>query len=85
MVAITGDDAMFASFQAHAADIGAAIQATTQLSKPIGDIVAQTGATFSSVSAAGLACVGSQVDAVASIKANISVSVSASATVSSGT
>ena len=75
---------MFASFQAHSADIGAAIQATTQLAMPIQAVVAETATTIGSVSAAGVTCITSQATAITSIKANLSVSVSASATVSTG-
>jgi len=75
---------MFASFQAHAADIGAALQATTQLSSSIKTVVQETATTIGNVSAAGLTCITSQTTAITNIQANINVSVSASATVSTG-
>lgn len=83
-IAITGDSALLASFQAHSADIGAAIQATGQLATTIGNVVGETATTIGNVSAAGVTCVAAQADALVSIKANIQVSVSASATVTSG-
>jgi hypothetical protein len=85
---IEGDSALYSTFQNHLADIGKAINDTTELSSLIlgtNGIAAQTESVFSAIGdigAAGIACVGSQVQAVGNIKASVTVSVSASATVS---
>jgi hypothetical protein len=78
---ISGDSALFTSFNNHIADLGAAMQATAALAPTIGNVAGQGVSTFGSVTAAGAACFTSQASTVLNIQASISVSVSASATV----
>jgi hypothetical protein len=80
-IAVTGDAQLFASFNKHADDLGAALQATVALKDPIAAVVAQGASTFASVSVAGGECIVAQASLVSSIQVNIQVSVSASATV----
>jgi hypothetical protein len=80
-IVVTGDDALFTSFQTRQAELGAALQATLQLKDPIASVASQTVTTFGSVTAAGAGCVTSQLSLAANVQASITVSVSASASV----
>jgi len=82
---IEGNAQLYTSFQTHLTDIGSAFNDTLALKGLIGNVVNQTGSTFSAigdVGAAGLACIGSEVQVASNVQASVSVSVSASATVS---
>lgn len=84
-VIITGDDALYGSFQSHLTDIGTAYNLTVALKDPIAKTAAKTADTFTAignVGAAGITCIASQTPTVLSVNASISVSVSAQATVS---
>ncbi len=88
--AVEGDDKLFASFQAHLADIGKAFSDTLELKDLLigsGGIASQTESTFSAIGdigTAGASCIAMQASVISSAQASISVSVSASATVSGG-
>jgi hypothetical protein len=86
-VTVTGDDKLYASYQAHLNDIGTAINLTTAIATPIGNLAKKGAATFSAIGdigVAGATCAAAQTSVIANVQASVSVSVSASASVSSG-
>jgi hypothetical protein len=87
-VTITGDDALYASYQAHLNDIGIAVNLTAAIKDPIAQLAGKTVDTFAAigdVGVAGASCVASQATVIANVQASISVSVSASASVTGKT
>jgi hypothetical protein len=87
VVAITGDDALYASYQARLSELGNAVNLTAAIQGPIGTLAGKTVDTFSAIGdigASGASCVAAQLQVISSVKASLSVSVTASAEVTTG-
>jgi hypothetical protein len=87
VVAISGDDALYATYEAHLSDIGIAVNLTTAIEKPTGDLAGRTAQSFSvlgDIGVAGASCVAAQAQLITSVQASVSVSVTASAEVTTG-
>jgi hypothetical protein len=84
---IMGDDALNATYVAHQADLGTAVNLTLAVKDPIGALAAKTATTFQAlgdIGAAGVGCVAAQAQVIAHMQASIQVSVSISAKVTAG-
>jgi hypothetical protein len=87
-VTITGDDKLYASFEAHLDELAAAVNQTATISKYITDLGSKSVATFQAlgdVGIGGASCVASTLSVVGEASVSIKVSVSVSASVTAGT